>query len=134
MVDLDVAQECIQRRAVRYDKGGDNHYDVIAAYIESICGSDPDAAIYYLGRMLEAREDVKFIARRLMIAASEEAGNAEPMAIVVATAAALAVERVGMPEGRIILAQATAFRRIGTEVKRGVHGYRKGGESGARHG
>lgn len=109
VVDLDVAQECIQRRAVRYDKGGDNHYDVIAAYIESICGSDPDAAIYYLGRMLEAGEDVKFIARRLMIAASEEAGNAEPMAIVVATAAALAVERVGMPEGRIILAQATAF-------------------------
>ncbi|MBQ1396585.1 MAG: replication-associated recombination protein A [Eubacterium sp.] len=109
VIDLKVAEECIQRRAIRYDKDGDNHYDVIAAYIESICGSDPDAAIYYLGRMLEAGEDVKFIARRLMIAASEEAGNAEPMAIVVATAAALAVERVGMPEGRIILAQATAF-------------------------
>lgn len=108
-IDLAVAEECIQRRAIRYDKKGDNHYDVVAAYIESICGSDPDAALYYLARMLEAGEDVKFIARRLMIAASEEAGNAEPMAIVVATAAALAVERVGMPEGRIILAQATAF-------------------------
>ena len=108
-IDLKVAEECIQKKSIRYDKTGDNHYDTIAAFIESMCGSDADAAIYYLARMLSAGEDVKFIARRMMIAASEEVGNADPMAICVAAAAAQAVERVGMPEGRIILAQAAAY-------------------------
>ncbi len=108
-IDLSVAEECIQKKAIRYDKSGDNHYDTIAAFIESMCGSDPDAALYYLGRMLSAGEDVKYIARRMLVAASEEVGNADPMAICVAASAAIAVERVGMPEGRIILAQAASY-------------------------
>ncbi|MCR4922899.1 MAG: replication-associated recombination protein A [Lachnospiraceae bacterium] len=108
-IDLKVAEECIQKKAIRYDKDGDNHYDTIAAFIESMCGSDPDGALYYLGRMLAAGEDVKYIARRMMVAASEEVGNADPMAICVAASAAVAVERVGMPEGRIILAQAASY-------------------------
>lgn len=109
LLDLRTAEECIQRKQIRYDKSGDNHYDVISAYIKSIRGSDPDAAVYYLARMLEAGEDVRFIARRLMIACSEDVGNAEPEALRLAVAASLAVERVGMPEARIILAQATCF-------------------------
>ncbi len=108
-IDLKVAEECIQKKAIRYDKTGDNHYDTIAAFIESMCGSDPDGALYYLGRMLSAGEDVKYIARRMLVAASEEVGNADPMAICVAASAATAVERVGMPESRIILAQAAAY-------------------------
>lgn len=106
---LDVASECIQKRVVRYDKDGDNHYDIISAFIKSIRGSDPDAAVYYLAKMLYAGEDVKFIARRMMISASEDIGNADPQGIVVAAAAAQAVERVGMPEAQIILAQAAAY-------------------------
>ncbi len=106
---LDVASECIQKRVVRYDKDGDNHYDIISAFIKSIRGSDPDAAVYYLAKMLYAGEDVKFIARRMMISASEDIGNADPQGIVVASSAAQAVERVGMPEAQIILAQAAAY-------------------------
>ena len=106
---LDVASECIQKRVVRYDKDGDNHYDIISAFIKSMRGSDPDAAVYYLAKMLYAGEDVKFIARRMMILASEDIGNADPQALVVATAAAQAVERVGMPESQIILSQAAAY-------------------------
>ena len=105
-ITLDVAQECIQKRAVRYDKGGDNHYDTISAFIKSMRGSDPDAAVYYLARMLYAGEDIKFIARRIMICASEDVGNADPQALSVAVNAALAVERLGMPEARIVLSQA----------------------------
>ena len=108
-ITLDVASECIQRRALKYDKDGDNHYDTISAFIKSMRGSDPDAAIYYLARMLSAGEDVKFIARRIMICASEDVGNADPNAIVVASSAAQAVERIGMPESRIILAQAASY-------------------------
>ncbi len=108
-ITLKVAEECIQKKAIRYDKTGDNHYDTIAAFIISMCGSNPDAVLYYLARMLEAGEDIKFIARRIMIAASEEVGNADPRAIEVATSCALAVERVGMPEARIILAQAATY-------------------------
>lgn len=106
---LDVAQECIQKRAVRYDKDGDNHYDTISAFIKSMRGSDPDAAVYYLARMLYAGENVAFIARRIMICASEDVGNADPQALVVATNASLAVERIGMPEAQIILAQAASY-------------------------
>ena len=105
-ITIDVVSECIQKRVVRYDKGGDNHYDTISAFIKSMRGSDPDAAVFYLAKMLYAGEDVKFIARRIMICASEDVGNADPMAISVAVAAAQAVERVGMPEAQIILSQA----------------------------
>ena len=108
-VDLETAQECIQKRVVRYDKTGDQHYDTISAFIKSMRGSDPDAAVYYLAKMLYAGEDVKFIARRIMILASEDIGNADPQALCVATAAAQAVERVGMPESQIILSQAAAY-------------------------
>lgn len=106
---LDVASECIQKRVVRYDKTGDNHYDTISAFIKSIRGSDPDAAVYYLAKMLNAGEDIKFIARRIMISASEDVGNADPMALNVAVSAAQAVERIGMPEAQIILAQAVTY-------------------------
>lgn len=106
---LEVAQECIQKRAVKYDKTGDNHYDTISAFIKSMRGSDPDAAVYYLAKMLDAGEDIKFIARRIMICASEDVGNADPQAIQVAVSAALAVERIGLPEARIILSQAATY-------------------------
>lgn len=96
-------------KAIRYDKSGDNHYDVISAFIKSMRGSDPDAAIYYLAKMLYAGEDVRFIARRIMICAAEDVSNADPQALVVATSAAQAVERVGMPESQIILAQAVSY-------------------------
>ncbi len=108
-VDLAVAQECIQKRAVRYDKSGDNHYDTISAFIKSMRGSDPDAAVYYLARMLYAGEDIKFISRRIMICAAEDVGNADPQALTVAVSAAQAVERIGMPEAQIILAQAVTY-------------------------
>ena len=108
-IDLAAAQECIQKRAVRYDKDGDSHYDTISAFIKSMRGSDPDAAVYYLARMLYAGEDVKFIARRIMICAAEDVGNADPQALTVAVSAAQAVERIGMPEGQIILSQAAAY-------------------------
>ncbi len=108
-ITLDTAQECIQKRAIQYDKTGDNHYDTISAFIKSMRGSDPDAAVYYLARMLYAGEDIKFIARRIMICASEDVGNADPQAIQVAAAAAQAVERVGLPEARIPLAQAALY-------------------------
>ena len=108
-ITSEVAEECIQKRNVRYDKTGDNHYDVISAFIKSMRGSDPDAAVYYLARMLYAGEDPKFIARRIMICASEDVGMADPQALVVAVAAAQTVERVGMPEGRIPLAEAAVY-------------------------
>lgn len=108
-IDLTVAGECIQKRVLRYDKTGDNHYDTISAFIKSMRGSDPDAAIYYLARMLYAGEEVTFIARRIMICAAEDVGNADPQALQVAVAASLAVERVGMPEAQIILSQAVAY-------------------------
>ena len=108
-ISLEVAQECIQRKAVTYDKNGDNHYDVISAFIKSMRGSDPDAALFYLARMLDAGEDPKFIARRIIICASEDVGNADPQALPLAVAASLGVERIGMPEGRILLAQAASY-------------------------
>lgn len=108
-ITIDVASECIQKRVISYDKTGDNHYDTISAFIKSMRGSDPDAAVYYLARMLYAGEDIKFIARRIMICASEDVGNADPMALVVAASAAQAVERIGMPEARIILSQAVTY-------------------------
>lgn len=106
---LDVMSECIQKRIVRYDKTGDNHYDTISAFIKSMRGSDPDASVYYLAKMLYAGEDIKFIARRIMICAAEDVGNADPMALTVAVSAAQAVERIGMPEAQIILSQAVLY-------------------------
>lgn len=108
-ITIDVASECIQKRVVRYDKTGDNHYDTISAFIKSMRGSDPDAAVYYLAKMLYAGEDIKFIARRIMICASEDVGNADPQALTVAVSAAQAVERIGMPEAQIILSQAVLY-------------------------
>lgn len=108
-ITLNVAAECIQKKVVRYDKEGDNHYDTISAFIKSMRGSDPDAAVFYLAKMLYAGEDIKFIARRIMICASEDVGNADPQALCVAVAAAQAVERVGMPEAQIILSQAVCY-------------------------
>ena len=108
-ITLDVASECIQKRVVRYDKTGDNHYDTISAFIKSMRGSDPDAAVYYLAKMLYAGEDIIFIARRIMICAAEDVGNADPMALTVAVSAAQAVERIGMPESQIILSQAASY-------------------------
>lgn len=104
-----VLEECMQKKALNYDKKGDNHYDVISAFIKSMRGSDADATVHYLARMIEAGEDPKFIARRIVICASEDVGNADPQALVVATNAMLAVERIGMPEGRIILSQAAIY-------------------------
>lgn len=109
LIDIHVAEECIQKRFIRYDKDGDNHYDVISAFIKSMRGSDPDAAVYYLAKMLYGGESVTFIARRIMICACEDVGNADPQAIVVAAACAQAVERVGMPEAQIILAHAAIY-------------------------
>lgn len=108
-ITLEVAQECIQKRAVRYDKTGDNHYDTISAFIKSMRGSDPDAAVYYLAKMLYAGESVTFISRRIMICAAEDVGTADPQALVVAVSAAQAVERVGMPEAQIILSEAAVY-------------------------
>ncbi len=108
-ITLSVAEDCIQKRALQYDKDGDNHYDTISAFIKSMRGSDPDAALYYLAKMIYAGEDPKFIARRVVICASEDVGNADPHALQVAVAAAEAVNFIGMPEGRIALAQAVAY-------------------------
>lgn len=108
-ITLSVAEECIQKRVVRYDKDRDNHYDTVSAFIKSMRGSDPDAAIFYLAKMLYAGESVTFISRRIMICASEDVGNADPNALCVAVAAAQAVERVGMPEAQIILAHAVTY-------------------------
>jgi len=109
IVDLDVAAACIQKRALCYERNGDNHYDTISAFIKSMRGSDPDAAVYYLARMLHAGEDPKFIARRIVICAAEDVGNADPHALMLATAAAQAVDFIGMPEGQIILSQAVTY-------------------------
>lgn len=108
-VTLPVAEESIQKKVVVYDRDGDQHYDTISAFIKSMRGSDPDAAVYYLAKMIYAGEDPRFIARRIIICASEDVGNADPMALVLATSALRAVELVGMPEGRIPLAQAAIY-------------------------
>ncbi len=108
-ITLEVASECIQKRVIRYDKTGDNHYDTASAFQKSMRGSDPDAALFYLAKMLTAGESVTFIARRMMVCAAEDVGNADPMALTVAVSAAQAVERVGMPESQLILAQAVTY-------------------------
>ena len=119
---LEVMSECIQKRTVRYDKTGDNHYDTISAFIKSMRGSDPDAAVYYLAKMIYAGEDERFIARRIMICASEDVGNADPMALTVAVSAAQAVERIGFPEAQIILAQAASYVACAPKSNSAVNG------------
>lgn len=109
IIDIEVAQECVQKRRIRYDKDGDSHYDTISAFIKSMRGSDPDAAVYYLARMLYAGEDPIFIARRIMICAAEDVGLADPQAITVALSACQICERIGMPEARIPLAEAAIY-------------------------
>ncbi|MDN5317064.1 MAG: putative ATPase [Thermoanaerobacterium sp.] len=108
-IDIEVAQECIQKKALKYDKDGDNHYDSISAFIKSMRGSDPDAALYWLAKMIYAGEDLLFIARRIVICAAEDVGNADPNALNIAVSAMQAVNQIGMPEGRIILAQAAIY-------------------------
>ena len=108
-INLEVAQECIQKRVARYDRDGDQHYDTISAFIKSMRGSDPDAAVFYLARMLRAGEDIRFIARRIMICAAEDVGCADPQALVVAVSAAQACERIGMPESQLILSEAAIY-------------------------
>jgi len=124
-IDFETAQECIQKKAVYYDKKGDNHYDTISAFIKSIRGSDPDAALYWLAKMLEAGEDPKFIARRLIISASEDIGNAEPMALIVAVSTAKAVEMIGLPEAQINLAQAVTFLAASPKSNAAYKGIKK---------
>lgn len=106
---MEVASECIQKRVLGYDKDGDSHYDTVSAFIKSMRGSDPDAAVYYLARMIYAGEDLDFIARRMIVCASEDVGNADPQALTVAVSAAEAARTIGMPEARIVLAQAAAY-------------------------
>ena len=108
-ITMEVAEQCIQKRAIRYDKSGDNHYDTVSAFIKSMRGSDPDAALYYLAKMLYAGESVEFIARRIMISAAEDVGMADPNALTVAVSAANAVHQIGMPEAKIILAEAVVY-------------------------
>lgn len=108
-ITMEVAEQCIQKRAIRYDKSGDNHYDTVSAFIKSMRGSDPDAALYYLAKMLYAGESVEFIARRIMISAAEDVGMADPNALTVAVSAANAVHQSGMPEAKIILAEAVVY-------------------------
>lgn len=108
-ITMEVAEQCIQKRAIRYDKSGDNHYDTVSAFIKSMRGSDPDAALYYLAKMLYAGESVEFIARRIMISAAEDVGMADPNALTVAMSAANAVHQIGMPEAKIILAEAVVY-------------------------
>ncbi len=102
-------RECIQHKGIFYDKNGDSHYDITSAFIKSMRGSDPDATVHYLARMLEGGEDIKFIARRIVICASEDVGNADPQALVIAASAMQAVQMIGMPEARIILSQAAVY-------------------------
>ncbi len=132
-IDRKTAEECIQKRRLRYDKTGDNHYDTISAFIKSMRGSDPDAAIYYLARMLSAGEDITFIARRIMICAAEDVSNADPQALVVAVSAAQAVERLGMPEARIVLAQAASYVACAPKSNSAIVAIDKAGEYVKNH-
>lgn len=109
VLTIDHIREAVQKRALNYDRAGEQHYDTISAFIKSVRGGDPNAALHYLARMLEAGEDPKFIARRLIILASEDIGNADPMGLVVATSAFTAITYIGLPEGALVLAQATTY-------------------------
>ncbi len=134
IISLEVAEESIQRRALSYDRAGDNHYDTISAFIKSIRGSDPDAALYWLAKMLYAGEDPRFICRRLIIHAAEDIGLADSQALQLAVAAAHAVERVGLPEGRIPLAQAVLYLATAPKSNAVYQAINKAGEELAEGG
>ena len=127
-ITMEVAEQCIQKRAIRYDKSGDNHYDTVSAFIKSMRGSDPDAALYYLAKMLYAGESVEFIARRIMISAAEDVGMADPNALTVAVSAANAVHQIGMPEAKIILAEAVVYMATAPKSNASLYGIREGDE------
>lgn len=133
VVDLAVAEESIQKPALKYDKKGDNHYDIASALIKSIRGSDPDAALYWMARMLVAGEDPKFVARRLIISASEDIGNADPQALPLAVAAFNAIERIGMPEGRIVLGQVATYLASAPKSNRAYQGINQAMADVERH-
>ena len=124
-ITMEVAEQCIQKRAIRYDKSGDNHYDTVSAFIKSMRGSDPDAALYYLAKMLYAGESVEFIARRIMISAAEDVGMADPNALTVAVSAANAVHQIGMPEAKIILAEAVVYMATAPKSNASYMGFEK---------
>jgi len=132
VIDGETAEQSVQRRAVRYDKDGDNHYDVISAFIKSIRGSDPDAALFWMARMLDAGEDPRFIARRLYISASEDIGNGDPLALLVAEASFRAVEVLGMPEARIVLAQAVTHLACAPKTNASFAAFEKASEDARR--
>ncbi|MGO1406421.1 replication-associated recombination protein A [Agrococcus casei] len=121
-VTADIVASSVDRALLRYDRAGDEHYDVISAFIKSVRGSDPDAALHYLARMIEAGEDPRFIARRLIVSASEDIGMADPQGLVIAVAAADAVQLIGMPEGRIPLAEATVYLATAPKSDRSYKG------------
>ena len=125
VIDLSVVEESIQRPAVIYDNTGDEHYDIISAFIKSMRGSDPDATIYYLARMLDAGEDPLFIARRIVIQAAEDVGLADPQALQIAQSAAAALQFIGMPEGRIILAEAALYVAKSAQKQQRLHVHRQ---------
>ena len=133
-VDLAAAEDALQRKALTYDREGDQHYDYISAWIKATRASDPDASLYYLAVMLEAGEDPRFIARRMVIFASEDVGNADPMALVVANAAAAAVDRVGLPEGQLNLAQAAAYLALAPKSNAAKAGIGRAAAHVRRHG
>jgi putative ATPase len=120
-VTLEIAEDALQRRALRYDRAGDQHYDTISAWIKATRGSDPDASLYYLAVMIEGGEDPRFIARRMVILASEDVGNADPQALQVAVATAQAVEHVGMPEGQHALAQCAIYLALAPKSNAANH-------------
>jgi len=133
-VDLDVAEDALQRKALTYDREGDRHYDYISAWIKATRASDPDASLYYLAVMLEGGEDPRFIARRMVILASEDIGNADPQALVVANAAAAAVDRVGLPEGRLNLAQAATYLALAPKSNASYRGIQRATAHVREHG
>jgi putative ATPase len=133
-VDLDTVEDALQRKALTYDREGDRHYDYISAWIKATRASDPDASLYYLAVMLEGGEDPRFIARRMVILASEDVGNADPMALVVANAAAAAVDRVGLPEGRLNLAQAATYLALAPKSNASYRGIQRATAHVREHG
>ncbi len=133
-IDLEVAEDALQRKALTYDRDGDRHYDYVSAWIKSTRASDPDASLYYLAVMLEGGEDPRFIARRMVILASEDVGNADPQALVIANAAAAAVDRVGLPECRLNLAQAAAYLALAPKSNASYVAISRAGAHVRRHG
>ena len=133
-VDLGTAEDALQRKALTYDREGDRHYDYVSAWIKATRASDPDASLYYLAVMLEGGEDPRFIARRMVILASEDVGNADPMALVIANAAAAAVDRVGLPECRLNLAQAAAYLALAPKSNASYRGIQRATANVRQHG